>query len=284
MLSYRHAFHAGNFADLLKHIIQIEIIEYLKKKDKPFDYIDTHAGAGVYKLNAHMAEKNKEYLNGIGHFIDENRSNIVEINSLLEQVEICQQENGTDTDFLYPGSPVLASQLLRRKDKAWLHELHSSDFELLEQQFARTRNVYVKKQDGYQGLLGILPCISRRAFALIDPPYEIKDDYDKVVDVVEKAHRKMANTTFAIWYPVVDRERIERIESRFKDSSIRSIVRFELGIKEDTREKGMTSAGMIVINPPWTLFSSMEALLPTLAKIVSTDGELHYKCDEWVAE
>ena len=283
MLSYRHAFHAGNFADLLKHFTQIEILNYLKKKDKPFDYIDTHAGAGIYKLNAEMAKKNKEYLNGIGHFFKDTNA-IDEIVPLLEQIDICQQENAQGEDLLYPGSPVIANQLLRRQDKAWLHELHTTDINILESHFARKRNVYVRKQDGFQGLLGLLPCASRRAFVLIDPPYEIKDDYDKVVDVVEKAHRKMANTIFAIWYPVVDRERIERIEAGLKQSGLRSIYQFELGIKADTDQKGMTSAGMIVINPPWTLYGKMQKLLPELAKVVSQDGQLHYKCEEWVGE
>ncbi|MCY7297279.1 23S rRNA (adenine(2030)-N(6))-methyltransferase RlmJ [Alteromonas sp. a30] len=284
MLSYRHAFHAGNFADLLKHLIQIEIINYLKKKDKPFDYIDTHAGAGIYQLTGSMADKNKEYLNGIGHFLGERAAESGDLDALIEQVNICQQNNATGDTVLYPGSPAIASQLIRKHDKAWLHELHPADFSLLEQQFHRNRNIYVKKVDGFQGLLGLLPCLSRRAFVLIDPPYEIKDDYEKVVDIVCKAHRKMSNTIFAIWYPVVERERIEVIGSRFKNSGIANICRFELGIKADTQEKGMTSAGMIVINPPWTLFGKMQKQLPELAKIVSQDGNLHFKCEQWVAE
>ena len=284
MLSYRHAFHAGNFADLLKHLVQIEILNYLKKKDKPFDYIDTHAGAGVYALTDKMSEKNKEYLNGIGRFFDDSVGNITGIEPLLEQVDICQQNHAKDDMFLYPGSPVIASQLIRKQDKAWLHELHPADFSALEQQFYRARNVYVRQIDGYQGLLALLPCQSRRAFVLIDPPYEMKDDYEKVVSVVCQAHRKMSNTLFAIWYPVVDRSRIETIESQFKESGIRNIARFELGVRADTDEWGMTSAGMIVINPPWTLFDQMQALLPQLAKAVSLDGGLHYQCDQWVPE
>lgn len=295
MLSYRHAFHAGNFADLLKHIVQIEILQYLRKKDKPFDYIDTHAGAGCYALNESMAAKNKEYANGIGHFMPNalknelpvsgkpNNSAVPEpVAALLEQVAQCRDR--LQQNDLYPGSPTIALQLLRRQDKAWLFELHSTDVKLLQQTAGRNRKVHVRKEDGFRGVLGLLPCQSRRALVLIDPPYEIKDDYQKIVDVVIKAHRKMPNTVFAIWYPVVDRARIDEVKSAFVASGIRSIQQFELGVRADSAGFGMTSAGMIVINPPWVLMNKMAALLPELAKTVSLDGESHFKCEQWVDE
>lgn len=283
MLSYRHAYHAGNFADLLKHLIQIEILKYMGKKEKPFEYIDTHAGAGAYRLDSSMAEKNKEYQNGIGRFLRD-ETNIPKIEGLVNLVRDCDKKLGAGDGILYPGSPLIASELLRPQDKAWLYELHSTDFPLLKEQFVRNKHVFVRQEDGFKGLLGLLPCASRRAFVLIDPPYEIKDDYSKVVSIVEKAHRKMSNAIFAIWYPVVERDRIDLIKSQFIESGIRSIAQFELGVKADTDEKGMTSAGMIVINPPWTLFGQMQELLPKLADVVSQDGQPHFRCEEWVGE
>lgn len=293
MLSYRHAFHAGNFADLLKHIIQIEILQYLRLKEKPFEYIDTHAGAGCYALDASMALKNKEYLNGIGHFLDQhtpqgdehislNQTVMQPVCELIAQVKQCRER--FNQAQLYPGSPVIAAQLLRPQDKAWLFELHSSDYRLLQQSIGRSRKIHMRQEDGFQGLLGLLPCQSRRAFVLIDPPYEIKDDYQKIVDYVVKAHRKMANAVVAIWYPVVERERIDRVKSAFIDSGIRSIQQFELGTRADTSGFGMTSAGMIVINPPWVLMDKMAELLPVLANAVSQDGDSHFICQQWVTE
>lgn len=294
MLSYRHAFHAGNFADLLKHIVQIEILLYLRNKEKPFEYIDTHAGAGCYALDEAMAEKNKEYLNGIGHFMPLSGQSRVDftslhddpvfapINALLQQVNICRER--LKQENVYPGSPSIAQQLLRRQDKAWLFELHSTDHRLLKQSVARNRQIHIRQEDGFQGLLGLLPCQSRRALVLIDPPYEMKDDYQKVVDVTVKAHKKMPNTIFAIWYPVVERARIDQIKSAFVASGIRSIQQYELGVRADAPGFGMTSAGMIVINPPWTLMSKMQALLTNLAEKVSLDEGRHFKCEQWIGE
>ena len=230
-----------------------------------------------------MADKNREYQNGIGHFLT-NKSQVPGTERLVGLVQNCDQKFGSGDRSLYPGSPLIAGELLRPQDKAWLYELHSTDFPLLEKQFAKNRKVYVRQEDGFKGLLGLLPCASRRALVLIDPPYEIKDDYSKVVTVVEKAHRKMNNAIFAVWYPVVERARIDLIKEQFTHSGIRSIVQFELGITADTDEKGMTSAGMIVINPPWTLFKHMQEVLPKLAEVVSQDGKLHYRCEEWVDE
>lgn len=294
MLSYRHAFHAGNFADLLKHIVQIEILLYLRNKEKPFDYIDTHAGAGCYALDETMADKNKEYLNGIGHFMalsgqgEPNFQWSLEhslsepLLALLQQVNLCRER--LNRENVYPGSPSIAMQLLRQQDKAWLFELHSTDYRLLKQTVGRNRQVYVRQEDGFQGLLGLLPCQSRRALVLIDPPYEMKDDYQKVVNMTVKAHKKMPNTVFAIWYPVVDRDRIDQIKSAFIASGILSIQQYELGVRADAPGFGMTSAGMIVINPPWILMSKMQALLPKLAEKVSLDLGMHFKCEQWVSE
>ncbi len=284
MLSYRHAFHAGNFADLLKHIVQFEILQYLLKKDKPFEYIDTHAGAGIYQLNSPMADKTQEYLTGIGRFVGNEQHDLPEIQPFLAHINQCIEAYSAIEKDLYPGSPTIAEQLLRPQDRAWLFELHSADFPLLEQQFSRNRRIFTRQEDGYKGLLGLLPCASRRALVLVDPPYEIKDDYEKVVSVIQQAYRKMPNATFAIWYPVVQRDRIDSIKEQFVQSGVRSVVQFELGIKADTESFGMTSAGMIVINPPWTLFSYMQDLLPKLAAIMSVDNKLHYRCEEWVGE
>lgn len=278
MLSYRHSFHAGNFADVLKHIVQVEILDYMGQKDKVFDYIDTHSGAGLFNLKSDHATKLGEYLNGIGKL---NENDFPELREYFRAIKV---HNDSEQLEFYPGSPLIAQHFLRNEDKAWLYELHPTDFELLSENIRQTRRVRVKQGDGFEGLLSVVPPISRRAFVLIDPPYEIKTDYDKVFKVVAKAHKKFPTGTYAIWYPVVDRHRIEKLEKSFANSGIKDIVRFELGLSADTAERGMTSSGMIVINPPWTLKGKMEKLLPKLVKAVDENGTAFSMCDTWVPE
>ncbi|WP_428819445.1 23S rRNA (adenine(2030)-N(6))-methyltransferase RlmJ [Microbulbifer sp. MCCC 1A16149] len=279
MLSYRHGFHAGNFADVLKHCVLVEIISYLQKKDAPFDYIDTHAGAGGYALASDMAQKNCEYLNGIGQLYGR-----CELPGLQNYLRLIEGLNPQGRLQQYPGSPLIAAQLLRPQDKAWLFELHPSDAEKLRQTLSRGRQCRVREEDGFAGLSSLLPCSSRRALILIDPPYEQKEDYRRIVTALQLIHRKMATATVALWYPVVERHRIDALEKQIAGSGMRNIELFELGIRADADGHGMTSSGMIVVNPPWTLRKQMQELLPALAADLSADGKAHYRCVTLVAE
>lgn len=279
MLSYRHGFHAGNFADVLKHCVQMEIISYLQKKDTPFDYIDTHAGAGMYSLGSEMARKNSEYMTGIGRLF--NNCDLPGLKGYLKLIHDLNPEKGLK---FYPGSPLIAAEMLRPQDKAWLFELHPADAEHLRKNLARRRQCQVREEDGFKGLAGLLPTHSRRALVLIDPPYEQKEDYQRVIGAIQLIHRKMSNAVTALWYPVVDRRRIDGLEKQLVASGIRNIQLFELGVRADEAGHGMTSAGMIVVNPPWTLRGQMEALLPPLAAELGTDGGSHYRCMTLVAE
>ena len=278
MLSYRHSFHAGNFADVIKHIVVIEILEHLIKKDSPLDYIDTHAGAGLYNLSSDHATKLKEYTQGVG------RLNAEDWPELSRYLDILNKYNPSGKLLHYPGSPMIALHLLRAKDKAWLFELHPADAETLAKNTYGDTRAKVLREDGYKGMLALLPPISRRGLILIDPPYEVKTDYDQILNTVVKAHKKFATGTYAIWYPVVDRKRIDKLETRFKDSGIKKIQRFELAIAEDTRGLGMSAAGMIVINPPWMLMDTMSKLLPKLVETFGDAVGASFKCDEWVGE
>lgn len=261
MLSYRHAFHAGNFADVLKHLVQVEILTYLQRKDKPFVYIDTHAGAGLYSLDSVVAQKTSEHLNGISALKDVNWPELQ--NYLLAVKELSQKD---DQQNLYPGSPAIAQAFLREYDKAILFELHPNDFILLDELMRRDRRIRVNKSDGFQGLLASVPPLIKRGLILIDPSYEIKSDYEEVVSVLTAAHRRFAIGTYALWYPVVDRERIDKLESDLKATGIKNIQQFELGLKEDSAGHGMTAAGMIVINPPYTLKATLDSVLPKISK------------------
>lgn len=280
MLSYRHSYHAGNFADVLKHIVQIEILTYLTKKDKPFDYIDSHAGAGLYDLGSEHAAKLAEYSNGIEKFYTA-ANRWPQLSAYLHAV---RSHNRTGKLGFYPGSPLIAAGFMRAKDNAWLYELHSSDFALLQKNTRNNARIHVACSDGLKGMLAHLPPLSRRALILIDPSYEIKSDYERVVKTIKQAHAKFENGIFALWYPVLNRHKITRMEAALVKSGIRDIQRFELGIKPDSVEPGMTASGMIVINPPWGLSDTMAALLPALAAELGIEGGGHFKNDILVPE
>lgn len=278
MLSYRHSYHAGNFADVLKHIVLIEILLHLGKKDKAFDYIDTHSGAGLYDLRSVHAEKLKEYQTGIGKLTAEDWP------ELSHYFEAVNDLNPDGVLQLYPGSPLIARHFMRPQDRAWLYELHTEDAHLLSTNMRSDKRVRVMREDGLKGLVTLLPPVSRRGLVLIDPSYEIKSDYDLVTKTVIDAYKKFATGSYAIWYPVVERSRIQRMEKQLINSGIKNIQRFELAITDDNNIRGMTSSGMIVVNPPWQLMAKMQSLLPKLCKTLGADKGAFFKADVLMAE
>ncbi|CCQ11083.1 Protein involved in catabolism of external DNA [Pseudoalteromonas luteoviolacea B = ATCC 29581] len=278
MLSYRHSFHAGNPADVIKHLVLAEVLEYMIQKDKPFDYIDTHSGAGLFELSNADAQKTLEYKQGIGKLWDAQ----LEHGALQRYVQLVKSFNKNKLAF-YPGSPKVAETFLRREDKGWFFELHPQDLALLQRNTEHKKSLRVRAEDGFKGLLGLLPPQSRRAVVLMDPPYEIKQDYESAIQSIIKAHKKFASATYMIWYPVVDRDRINLMEAQLTASGIRNIHLYELATSADTEERGMTSSGMIVINPPWTLFNTMQSVLPELVtKLSASDG--FYRAEVLVSE
>jgi len=278
LLSYRHSYHAGSFADVLKHVVLVEILQYLKRKDSALEYIDTHAGAGLFDLHSAHAEKRAEYRDGIARLF---QSQTLELAEYLSVVNVFNPDRVLNQ---YPGSPMIAQRLLRQQDTASLFELHSTDFELLQQQLKGDARFRVMKQDGLKGLLALLPPRSRRALVLIDPSYELKTEYQQVVDTLVVAHRKFASGIYALWYPVIDRQRLEEFVGQIQNSGIRNIQRFELAVTADTAARGMTAAGLLVINPPWTLMQSMKVLLPTLLTRLARDSQAFYRAEVLVGE
>jgi len=279
MLSYRHAFHAGNFADVLKHLTLIQLIDYLSKKDKGFCYIDTHAGAGSYALHSDYALKNREFDNGIGKLWQ--RTDLPA--EIAQYVNLIQQINQGKQLHYYPGSPVISQTLLRQQDRLILFELHSTEIKLLSNFVKKDARVKVLHQDGLSNSLTLLPPIERRGLVLIDPSYEIKSDYIQVFKTLEKMYQRFATGTYALWYPVIERQRILQLERNFKNSEIKNIQLFELGLCADATQPGMTACGMIVINPPWTLKSQMEQILPWLVAIL-TEQKGYYRIEQLIGE
>lgn len=279
MLSYQHGYHAGNFADVLKHSVSIQILQYLTQKPKPLFYLDTHAGCGAFQLNDSQAQKNREYENGIGLFWHKTDSQPSLIQDYLKWVKAF---NPTSELSFYPGSPWFAQQILRPQDRLALYELHPREFQHLQKNMANDTRIKLFQANGFDGCLSQLPPREKRGYILIDPPYEVKQDYQTVVEVIKKAHRKFAQGTYALWYPVVERFRINQLEMALKESGIKNIQLFELGVDSD-HAKGMMASGMIVINPPWTLYQTMQTDLPNLTRQLAP-SKGHYRIEQLVSE
>ncbi|MDC9590337.1 23S rRNA (adenine(2030)-N(6))-methyltransferase RlmJ [Xenorhabdus sp. XENO-10] len=277
MLSYRHSFHAGNHADVLKHTVQSLIIESMKEKEKPFLYLDTHSGAGRFQLSGEHAERTGEYLEGIARIWQ--RDDIPE--ELAAYINAVKALNPSGSLRYYPGSPLIARHLLREYDELNLSELHPSDFPLLRTEFSRDRRTRALREDGFQQLKSKLPPRSRRGFVLIDPSYELKSDYQNVVLGIQEGHKRFATGTYALWYPVVLRQQIKRLVKKLEATGIRKILQIELGVRPDSDQRGMTASGMIVINPPWKLEQQMKAILPWLHQVLVPEGIGHTSV-EWI--
>lgn len=252
MLSYRHGFHAGNHADVLKHLMLVQTLNYLKKKDSPVLYIDTHAGAGCYDLTTAMAKKTAEASEGV-------------LKLDFADLPACAQGyaeavNGYLGRQHYPGSPQLAVDLLRPQDQLRLFDLHPTELASLQALFAGNRSVKVSDSDGFAALKALLPVQNSRALVLMDPPYELKTDYQQVVKALAEGYRRMPHAVFMLWYPVVEREWVESMLKGLVAEGMRDVWRFELGVNAD-EVKGMSASGMLVINPPWLLADEMKGLL-----------------------
>ena len=280
MLSYRHSFHAGNFADVLKHTVQSLIIESLQQKPKPFVYHDTHSAAGRYDLSDAKSEKTGEYKAGIGKLW--HRDDIPEL--MQSYIDTVTALNPDGELKFYPGSPMVAKHMIGREQRMELTELHPTDIELLRQEFAGDRKVRIQQVDGYKGLNGMMPPAQRRALVLIDPPYELKTEHDDAIRGIKESHRKFATGIFALWYPMVSRAQVTRFCEKFANQGIRNILRIEMCVRADTNEYGMTGSGMIIVNPPWKLEQQMREILPWLTDQLKQDDTAHFTIERLVEE
>lgn len=278
MLSYRHAFHAGNFADVFKHVLLVQLIRALQRKDKPFRLLDTHAGAGRYDLHSALARKNREFSSGLGRLW--NRAGLSpELNEYLERVRAL---NPDGVPRWYPGSPRIARDLLRPDDRLVLTELHPTEFPQLKVEFAGDRQVAVHHADGYTTLKAFLPPPERRGLVFVDPAFERKDEFDRLVEAVQLIHGRWASGMVAIWYPILDRAPSLRFQRTLKERGIPAILCAELGLHPHDAPPGLHGCGMIVVNPPWRLDETLRGLLPELLRWLRV-GEYGQTRLEWLA-
>lgn len=280
MLSYRHAFHAGNFADVLKHIVLLEVLAYLTQKEKPFCVIDTHAGAGKYELDGEYALKNREFDSGIFQLWE--RSDLPDC--VANYVAMQKRFNPQDKLTRYAGSPLLIKQMLRATDTLHLFELHSTEITTLTLNMKHDKRISVHHADGLKESIKRLPPVTRRGLVLIDPSYEIKSDYDHVVKTIASMHKRFATGTYMLWYPVIDRERNHALEKALIKTGIHNISLFELGIAPDEVQRGMTASGVIVINAPWPLANTLKTALPWLATALGQQKAGFYRLETLVPE
>lgn len=271
MLSYRHAFHAGNHADVLKHLVELELLRYLAQKDKPYWYIDTHAGAGCYELDSGYAAKNAEFESGIARLWD--ATDLPK--ALAEYVAMVRHFNPDGALKLYPGSPLVALYALREQDRMRLFELHPTDHAILEENFAGNgARVLMQKADGFGALKALLPPPPRRACVLIDPPYEEKQDYQRVVAALQEGLKRFATGTYAVWYPQLQRSEAVQLPGQLKQLPIKSWLHVALSVQRPSADGfGMHGSGMFVINPPWTLHATLQEVMPLLAARLGQNGE-----------
>lgn len=276
MLSYRHAYHAGNFADVLKHLVVTALIQALRRKDKPFFYLDTHSGIGRYDLQNEIAAKTAEWHEGIGRLWHSNSPPEL----VAEYLRLVREQNPNETLRYYPGSPCLVRSLLRENDRMWLCELHPRDIEQLREIFSRDRQVKVAFEDGFQTIKAVLPAKEKRGLVLIDPSYEIKTDYQRVVTAMQQGYRRFATGIYAIWYPVVHRPWVDQLLNGVRNSGVSSALVVEHNIQADNTG-GMTGSGMIVINPPWQFADTMLETLPWLNKALGVEDSATFQV-EWL--
>ncbi len=281
MLSYRHAFHAGNHADVLKHFIEMQLLRYLAQKEKPYWYIDTHAGAGCYALDSGYATKNAEFESGIARLWQ--RDDMPE--SLADYVALVKGINPDGQMKLYPGSPLLASELLREQDKMRLFELHSSDSEILQQNFAgQGSRVLMQTADGFGALKALLPPPPRRALVLIDPPYEDKQDYQRVVTALREGLKRFTSGVYAVWYPQLQRSESRQLPEQLKQLPVKSWLHVALAVQGQSDDGfGMHGSGMFILNPPWNLHATLQQVMPYLVNVLGQDDQasftLEYQAD-----
>ncbi|PKL25116.1 MAG: 23S rRNA (adenine(2030)-N(6))-methyltransferase RlmJ [Spirochaetae bacterium HGW-Spirochaetae-3] len=270
MLSYRHGFHAGNHADVLKHTVLVECIRTLCGKDAPLQYIDTHAGAGSYALSEGYAAMNEEWAGGVERLraFAESAAPPQALASYLEVIRAYRVAHGE----AYPGSPAIAAAELRSQDRLALFELHPSDSGPLSSLFEEDRRVRVSNADGFACLRGLLPPPSRRGLVLVDPSYELAADYDRVVATLEMAIRRFATGVYVVWYPLLEREEARALPSRLEGLADRTLdARLRVRTSRPG-ERGMAGSGMMIVNPPWRLKEALEPALPYLARALALDA------------
>ncbi|WP_020503157.1 23S rRNA (adenine(2030)-N(6))-methyltransferase RlmJ [Lamprocystis purpurea] len=270
MLGYRHAFHAGNFADVFKHALLVQLVLALRTKDKPFCVIDTHAGAGAYDLAADSALKNGEFDGGIGRLWGDGGA--ASSPDLAAYLDLVRALNPDGALRWYPGSPRLAHALLRSADRLILCERHPSDHQILHAEFAGDPQVAVHLRDGYEAPRALMPPPQRRGLVLMDPSFELAGEFARLTAAVTTIRRRWAGAVVAIWYPIIEREPSLEFLRQLKGLGIPGILVAELGLLPYRGTRGLHGSGMVIVNPPWGIDLILRRLVPALRDRLRVEG------------
>lgn len=285
-MNYRHIYHAGNFADVLKHAVLALVIEHLKLKDAPFRVIDTHAGTGLYDLSSEEAQKTGEWWDGIGRIFP--AAPPAEIAAILAPyLDVIRAENdGGERIVRYPGSPLIARRLMRPGDRLVVNEAHHEDAARLADLFAKDRQTKVLALDGWTALKSLLPPKERRGLVLIDPPFEEPGEFQRLLDGLVAAHRRFATGTVILWYPIKDVRAVSAFSREAAARGIPKLLSAELFVETPHADGGLAGTGLLILNPPFTLEAKLATLLPyltaTLARGSGAAGHLAWLAGERV--
>jgi 23S rRNA (adenine2030-N6)-methyltransferase len=281
-MNYRHAYHAGNFADVLKHATLALVIEHLKLKPAPFRVVDTHAGIGEYDLHGEAAGKTGEWRDGIARLLAASRPEAV---SAVLAPYLGALEPGLRDGALryYPGSPLLARRLIRAGDRVMANELHPDDAAMLAARFARDRRVKVSSMDGWTALKAFLPPVERRGVVLIDPPFEEPGEFERMASGLREAMARFATGIFLLWYPIKAIAPVRQFERLVAESCPAPILSVELMIRSGQDTTALNGTGLIVVNPPYTLHDNLATVLPFLSETLHRDGSAAWRLDSAAA-
>ncbi|MBY5611152.1 23S rRNA (adenine(2030)-N(6))-methyltransferase RlmJ [Rhizobium leguminosarum] len=269
-MNYRHIYHAGNFADVLKHVVLTRLIRYMQKKDGGFRVLDTHAGIGLYDLSLEEAQKTGEWLDGIGKLMEADLG--PQVSELLEPyLSAIRELNPEGGIRFYPGSPKLARMLFRPQDRLSAMELHPEDYVRLHRLFEGDHHSRITELDGWLALGAHLPPKEKRGIVLVDPPFEEEDEYQRLAEGLEKAYRRFPGGTYCLWYPLKKGAPIKEFHERLQALDIPKMLCAELAVRSDRGITGLTGSGLVIVNPPFTLKDELHQLLPALKDHLAQD-------------
>ncbi|MUO81208.1 23S rRNA (adenine(2030)-N(6))-methyltransferase RlmJ [Agrobacterium vitis] len=276
-MNYRHIYHAGNFADVLKHAVLARLVIYLQQKDKAFRVLDTHAGIGLYDLSSDESQKTGEWLGGIGKLLDAELTPAAAqvLQPYLDVVRALNPDGGLTR---YPGSPKLARDLFRPQDRLSAMELHPDDCRTLSRLFEGDYQTRITELDGWLALGAHLPPKEKRGIVLVDPPFELDGEYERLVDGLARAYRRFSAGVYCLWYPIKKGAPIAAFHEALKETGIPKMLCAELSVKSDRDLTGLSGSGLIVVNPPFTLKDELHALLPELKRVLAQDRYASQRC------
>jgi 23S rRNA (adenine2030-N6)-methyltransferase len=281
-MNYRHAFHAGNHGDVLKHVLLARVLSYLTQKNAALAVLDAHAGIGRYDLTGIEAFKTAEWRGGIGKLLAAKMND--EVAALLKPyLDVVKAQNNSGVLQFYPGSPEIARRLLRPADRLMLNELHPDDHQALTARFGIFSQVRLSQFDALQAVKACLPFPEKRGLVLIDPAFEVVDESARVARTVTHGLSRMAHVCMMIWYPLTTQKFADELCDGLALGSAKSVLRTEVLVRAPQEGGGLAGSGLVIVNPPWTLYDEAQKILPALSTILGEGGQGKHRLD-WIVK